>query len=37
MKSILALTILSIAYSFVFGQVNPKKCMTTDLVKEEFK
>jgi hypothetical protein len=37
MKRILALTILSIACSFIFGQVNPKKCMTTNLVKEELK
>jgi hypothetical protein len=37
MKKIIALTILSVACNFIFSQVNPKKCITTNLVKEELK
>ena len=37
MKNIIILTLLLISSSLIFGQVNPKKCMTTKLVKEELK
>ena len=37
MREILALTILSIACSLTFAQVNPNKCMATHIVNEELK
>ena len=37
MRKILSITILVLASNLIFGQVNPKKCMTTNLVKEELK
>ena len=37
MKNIIILTLLLISSNLIFGQVNPKKCMTTKLVKEELK
>ena len=37
MRKILSITILVLASNLIFGQVNPKKCMTTKLVKEELK
>ena len=37
MKNILILFVLLISSNLIFAQDNPKKCMTTKLVKEELK
>ena len=37
MKKILILAILVISSNLIFAQFNPKKCITTDLIKEELK
>ena len=35
MKKILTLAILVMSSNLIFAQFNPKKCMTTDLIKNE--
>ena len=37
MKKILTLIILAVASNLTLAQINPKKCITTDLIKEELK
>ena len=37
MKKILTLAILVMSSNLIFAQFNPKKCITTDLIKEELK